>query len=128
MLFYQPQSLYISILVGVITKALAFSPILYGPRHAKMCLQICASAKYHSGLCSSFIHSVVSNYPDSGQQKPRSDCPDAQSDLGLCCPHMLKGMFLLGAAHIIKLLWHTENILHTHVNIIFCFISSFLLH
>ena len=28
---------------------------------------------------------------------------DAQADLGLCCPHMPKDTFLLGAAHVVVL-------------------------
>ena len=53
--------------------------------------------KYHSGLCSPFIHSVVSNDSVSGQWRPWSDCADAQADLGLHCPFMSKDMFPHGA-------------------------------
>ena len=34
------------------------------------------------------IYSIVSKNSVSGQRSPRSDCADAQSDLGLRCPHM----------------------------------------
>ena len=47
----------------------------------------CACANYHPGLCSPFVHSVVSSVAASGQRRPRSDCASAQSDLGLRCPH-----------------------------------------
>ena len=40
--------------------------------------------------------SVCSTVPKdciSGQRRPRSDCADAQSDLGLRCPPMLEDVF-----------------------------------
>ena len=55
-----------------------------------------ACAMYHLGLCSSFIHSVVSNDSVSKQWKPCSDCPDAQADLGFYCPCMPEDAFSLG--------------------------------
>ena len=48
----------------------------------------CACARSHSGLCSPLILSIVPNNCVSGQQRPWSDCADAQADLGLRCPHM----------------------------------------
>ena len=50
----------------------------------------CACAKYHPGLCSPFIHFVVSNESVSGQWWPWSDCADAQADLGLRFPDMVQ--------------------------------------
>ena len=35
-----------------------------------------------------FLIPNVSNYFVSGQRKSRSDCTNAQSDLGLRCPHI----------------------------------------
>ena len=52
-----------------------------------------ACAKYYSGLCSSFKHSVVSNDSVSGQWRPWSDCADAQADLDLRCQHMHEDTF-----------------------------------
>ena len=46
-----------------------------------------ACSKYHPGLCSSFIHSVVSNDSVSWQWMPWSACTDAQADLGLHSLH-----------------------------------------
>ena len=75
---------------------------LNGPRQAKKCLRTCAfqspcaCAKYHPGLCSPFIHSVVLNDSSSGQWRPWSDCADAQADLGLRCPHMPEDTFSQG--------------------------------
>ena len=53
----------------------------FGPRQAKMCLWACtkctdldsslACAKSHPGLCSPFIHSIVSNYSVTGKQRIR---------------------------------------------------------
>ena len=39
------------------------------------------------------------NESKSGQRRSRSDCADAQYDLGLRYPHMLKDTFSHGAAH-----------------------------
>ena len=36
----------------------------------------CTFVKYHPGLCSSFIHPVVSNNPVCGQRWPRPVCAD----------------------------------------------------
>ena len=60
----------------------------------------CACAKYHLGLCSPFIISLVSSDYVSGQRRPWSDCASAQSDLGLRCPHMPEDTFLPGEARI----------------------------
>ena len=40
----------------------------------------CACAKYHPGLSSQFIHSVISNDSVSGQWSPWSDCADMPKD------------------------------------------------
>ena len=48
------------------------------------------------GLCSSFIHTVVSNDSVSGQWMPWSDCTDAQANLGLVCLHIPKDTFYHG--------------------------------
>ena len=70
----------------------------------------CPCAKYHPGLRSPFIHSVVSNYSVSGQWRPWSDCADAQSDLGLRCPHVPEDTFSYGAAQLkIRDFWNSSN-------------------
>ena len=38
-------------------------------------------------LCCTSIYSTVSSDPESGKRWPRSDCADAQSDLGHRYPH-----------------------------------------
>ena len=43
-----------------------------------------------NGICYTLIYSTLSNDSVSGQRRPRSDCADAQSDLGLRCPHLPK--------------------------------------
>ena len=68
----------------------------------------CPCAKYHPGLCSPFMHSVVSNDSVSGQERPWSACADAQADLGLCCPHMPEEYFCMGRPILIiikKTVW-----------------------
>ena len=50
-------------------------------------------AWYHLGLCSPFIHSVVSNDSVSRQWRSWSECADAQANLGLCCSHMFEDRF-----------------------------------
>ena len=56
---------------------------------------------------------MISLVDNKGPDQPAHPCMDGQADLGLCCPHMLKDMFLHAAAHIIikrrnlhKQLWH----------------------
>ena len=61
----------------------------------------CTRAKYHPGLCSPFIHSVVSSNSVRGQRRPWSDCADAQADLGLHSPNMPRDTFSHGEAHMI---------------------------
>ena len=56
----------------------------------------CVNAKYHPGLCSSFIHSVISNDFVSGRWRSWSDSAHAQTDLGICCPHMPEDTFSHG--------------------------------
>ena len=60
----------------------------------------CKCAKSHLGICSLLKHSLVSNDSFCGQRRTWSDCADAQSDLGLRCPHMPKDMFSHGADHV----------------------------
>ena len=55
-----------------------------------------ACAKYHTGLCSLFIHCVVSNDFVSG-----SEGPVAHADLARRFPHMPDGTFSHGEALII---------------------------
>ena len=50
----------------------------------------CVCAKHYPGLCSAVIYSVASNDSVMEQRRPRSDCADAQSDLGLRCSHMTR--------------------------------------
>ena len=78
------------------------SSVLYRLRQAKRCLQTCAKCtdSDHPGLCSPFVHSVESSDSVSGQGRPWSDCAEAQSDLGIHCPHMPKDIFSHGVAHI----------------------------
>ena len=52
------------------------------------------------GLCSPFIHSIVSNDSVSGQWRPWSDCADEQADLGFHCPHIPKDTFSRGVAQL----------------------------
>ena len=107
--------------------------LLHGPYQAKKCLRTCSKcrfrsscecAKYHSSLCSQFIHSVVSNDSVSRQWWPWSDCRFAQLDLGLHCLHMPEDTFSHGMAHIVNICIkifithplniHTQNIRLTH--------------
>ena len=60
-----------------------------------------ACAKYHPGLCSPFVHAVVSNDSVSGYGRPGSECADAQSHLGLRCLHMPEDTCSHDVAHII---------------------------
>ena len=81
-----------------------------GSPQAKICLRACAKtcgftsscacAKYQPGICSPFILSIVTGDCLSGQWRPRSDCVDAQADLGLRCLHMPENTFSLGAAQV----------------------------
>ena len=41
----------------------------------------------HMQNCTPFMLSVISKDSVSRQWRPWSDCMDAQTDLGLCCPH-----------------------------------------
>ena len=76
----------------------------------KQCLPTCAKStnsdypahlrRISWGLCSSFIHSVVSNDSVSGQWRPWLGCANAQADQGIRCPHMPEDTFSHGAAHI----------------------------
>ena len=51
--------------------------------HIILCMQ-----KYHPGICSLCIYSVVSNDSVSGQWMPRKDCADMQANLGIRCPYI----------------------------------------
>ena len=101
-----PTSIHVLIDSRVDNRGSETFPVSYRPRQAKTCLRTCAEyafrsscacAKYHPGLCSPFIHSIVFNDFASGQGRPWSDCADAQSDLGLHCPHMRENTFSHGA-------------------------------
>ena len=80
-------------------------------RLVKTCLWACAqcanctssytSGKYHPGLCSPVIHSVVANDSASGQRRHWKDCAYAQVGLRICCPHMPEDKFSYGAAKLI---------------------------
>ena len=70
----------------------------------------CVCAKYHLGLCSPFIHSVVSIDSVSGQWRSWSDCMDEQADQGLCCLHMPEDIFSHGAAQLF-----TIHVLHLNM-------------
>ena len=69
----------------------------------KMCgfTSSCAYAMPNQVHCSALIqiHSIVSYDSVSGQRRPRSDCADAQADLGLRCSHVPEDMFSHDAAH-----------------------------
>ena len=45
------------------------------------------------------MHSIVSNDSGSEQRTSRSNCAEAQADLGLRCPHMPDDMFSHDVAH-----------------------------
>ena len=62
----------------------------------------CACVKYHPGLCSLFIHSVVyaTNDSVSGQWIFWSDCVNKEADLDLRWPCMLEDTFSYGTVHI----------------------------
>ena len=45
-------------------------------------------AQFYKGFCCPLIHCAVNDDSVNGQRRPRSDCADAQSDLGRRCPHM----------------------------------------
>ena len=49
--------------------------------------------KVSSGICAPLIHSIVSNDFVNGQQRPWSDCADAQAYLGRRCPHIPEDTF-----------------------------------
>ena len=50
-------------------------------------------------FCYTSLCPTVPSDSTSGQWRPWSDCADAQSDLGLRCPHMPEETFSHGAAH-----------------------------
>ena len=58
----------------------------------------CSWTEYHPGLCSPFIHSIVSNDSGSRQWRLLSDFTDAQADLGICCLHMPEDKLLHDSA------------------------------
>ena len=48
---------------------------------------LCTCVTSYPGICSSLKHSIVFSNTACGQQRPLTDCIDAQADLGLCiCP------------------------------------------
>ena len=76
----------------------------------KMCgfTSSCTCAKTHPGICSP-LKLIVANDSVSGQQRPKSDFADAQSDLGLRCLHMPEDTLSKGAAHIKLDLQHLNS-------------------
>ena len=87
----------------------------------------CARARSHPGLCSSLIHSMVFIDSVSGRRRPRSDCANAQSDLGLRCPHMPEDTFSHGAAKINLYVVKpdtSENIFNARAQISLCIHGS----
>ena len=56
----------------------------------------------HPGIWSLFTQPIVSNDSVSRQQRPWSDCANAQSDQGLCCPQRPK-TFAHGGCHLFNL-------------------------
>ena len=60
-------------------------------------------AKSRPSICFLLIHSVLSNDSFCGQRRARSDCADAQADLGLRGPPMSEYAFLHGAASVFNL-------------------------
>ena len=106
----------------LLTYACIFRPIRAAPSE-RMSLSmrkmhrfrfIIACAKSHPGICPPlihwkywvyYLHSIVSNDSVSGQQKPWSDCADAQADLGLRCRHMTKDTFSHGTAYLVRTYW-----------------------
>ena len=64
-------------------------------------------AKYHPGLFSPFIHSVISHDSVSGQWRSWSACADAQADLGLRCRHMPIDTF---SHHTVQLMFQLNKI------------------
>ena len=66
---------------------------LFWAASSEKCIRTCvkyagSDAKYHSGFCLSFIHSVASIESVRGQQRPLLDCTNAQADPGHRCPHV----------------------------------------
>ena len=51
-------------------------------------------------ICSPLKHSKVSNNSVKGQQRPFSDCVDAEAYLGIRCPHMPEDVFSNSATHL----------------------------
>ena len=60
----------------------------------------CTCTKYHLGLCSPFILSVVSNNSVSGQQRSWPDCPNAQADADLQSAYARRLIFRQGGPFI----------------------------
>ena len=84
----------------------------YGLRKAKRFIRSCAKctdsdsfracAKFHPGICSPWLHLIVSNDYVCGRWRFWSHCADAQADLGLRCSHSPEGTFSHGAARLTK--------------------------
>ena len=78
-----------------------------------MCLLACtkcsdsdsshACAKSHLGICSTLIHSIVSNDSVSGKRGSWSDCADVRADLGFRCPQLYEVTRSFGAVQILFL-------------------------
>ena len=68
----------------------------------KMCgiTSSCTCPKSDLGICFPLIHSVVYNDSVCRQGRTRSDCANAQVDLGLRCPYMPEDTFSHGMAQM----------------------------
>ena len=65
-----------------------------------MCTSFYACSKYQPGVCSPFIHYVISGESVGGERQPKTDCANAQAGLGFRCPHLSEEMSSHDAAHI----------------------------
>ena len=82
-------------------------PIKYGPHQAKNAQNVRKHTILHMRRFSSgHLLSIETFFSLQcsifGQQRPWSDCADAQADLGLRCPHMPEYTFSHDEAHIVK--------------------------
>ena len=79
---------------------------IIGSHQAKKCLLACICAKYHHGIFSPFIHSVVSNDSVCGQRRPWSDCVAEET-------------FLHGASQLKEIVFKVKLICDQTPNIFF---------
>ena len=91
---------------------------ILGPRQAKMCLRastfrfIPRMRKVSSGHLL-FIDTFYSiQWFCYGRRRPWPDCADAQTDLGIRCPHMLEDSFSHGVPHMntfFSIIWNSSS-------------------